>query len=497
MKRALLFLITLCLVLNSFAISAFAAPADVEFSMGEVKAMIAELGQKLNMASPEDRARGFLLARTYISTDDGIDTLIEIVENDEFATNPVVGDMYTVLGDISARKDQFVFVLKFFKCFEPEDRIEVMDKFYARDTEIFSASAKRDIATIFEYFNEEEEINSIEEGNAVTGEMIASLFAIFDGEIMLTDASYGSSDFKLKSMSNGFKNKLNDLLDEYSIGGKTYTAKSFVEMLLKDANRQYSSGIKTKIKNVFKNLGIYVPASDDTTSNSGTNGNGTTTVLPTPQYGTMTPGKILSSSELLAQHQAVGNKIEGFDDTAGHWSYNDTTFLKHIGILAGDAGTNNYRPDWKINREEMAVLMLRVLEIRDGVDASSVSHIRFEDEGDISPWAVNAIAYLEPLGILKGYPDGNYMPKKEISREEAVAIISRVLDKKYAPTKAVTEFEDHHHIGEWAEEDVVYTASLNIVKGYTTGEFLPKNNITRAEVATLIFNMLCVEGLLK
>lgn len=497
MKKALLFLLTVCLLVNSFAVSVFAAPADVDFSMGEVKVMIAELGQKLNLASPEDRARGFLLARTYISTDDGIDALVEIIENDEFATNPVVGDMYTVLGDISERKEQFVFVLKFFKCFEPEDRIEVMDKFYARDTEVFSASAKRDIATIFEYFNEEDEISSLEEGNAVTGEMIASLFSIFDGEIMLTDASYGSPNFKLKSMSNGFKNELNALLADYNIGGKTYTAKSFIEMLLKGANNEYGTSIKTKMKNVFKNLGIYVAAPNDTTANSGTSGNGTTTVVPGNDYGTHTPGKILSATELLAQHEVAGNDIVGFDDTLGHWSDDTTTFLKHIGILAGDGGTNNYRPDWKINREEMAVLMMRVLEVRDGADASSAAHIRFDDEADISPWAVNAIAYLTPLGILKGYPDGNYMPKKEISREEAVAIISRVLDYKYTPRKTVTEFEDHHHIGEWAEDDVVYAASLDIVKGYTTGEFLPKNNITRAEVATLIFNMLCVEGLLK
>ena len=110
MKRALLFLITVCLVLNSFAVSVFAAPADVEFSMGNVKEMIAELGQKLNVATPDDRARGFLLAKTYLSTDDGIDTLIAIIANDEFETNPVVGDMYTVLGDISERKDQFIFV---------------------------------------------------------------------------------------------------------------------------------------------------------------------------------------------------------------------------------------------------------------------------------------------------------------------------------------------------------------------------------------------------
>lgn len=500
MKKVLLFFLVCCLVVNSMLVSVLAAPADIEFSMSEVKAMIAELGEKLDVADADDRAASFLLAKTYLSTDEGVDTLIEIIENDEFTTNPVVSDIYTVIGDVTDRKEQFVFILKFMKCFDPEDRVEVMDRFYARDSIDFTVAERSDIRDIYLYFNPEATIDILDEENAVRGEMIASLFTIFDGKLMLTDSSAGAVDFKLKSISTAFKNKLDALLGEYTFSDEDYSSKAFINMIIEGVNEDFPRSTKLKIKNVFETVGIYEPVEESKNSSSSSSSSSGITggvAGDVPSYGNLTPGTIVSPAEFIAQHTVAGTEIAGFDDTVGHWCHNYTTILKHVGILAGDAGTNNYRPDWKINREEMAVLMMRILALRDGVDAADATHITYLDEADISPWAVNSISYLTPLGILKGYPDGNYMPKKEITREEAVAIISRVLDYKYKVKTAVAHYADQEHIGDWAENDILYTSGLGIVNGYSTGEFLPKNYITRAEVATLIYNMMSVEGLLK
>lgn len=545
MKKVVLFLVVLCMTLNSFSMFALAAD-EISFSISDMKGIIADLGDKLDDATALDRDKSFLLAKAYISTDDGIDTLIEIAENDEFSTNPVVADIYNVLGDISTWKDQFVFMLKLMKCFTPEERVEVLDTFHSRDDIGFKTADEKVIREIFEYFNPNTTIDTLESENTVSGAMIASLFSIFEGHVMLTDTKANSSDFALKKISPDFKNNFNEMLSEYTIDATVYTAEDFIDKILDEANEEFPSNIKRDIKEIFGVVGIYEAKKESSSSSSsssgvkvtvtpgtGTSGSSTVDKNDMTQYGTVTPGTIISPEAILdkiAEHEATtqpgtgteapgtgtetpgtgtetpgtgtgtgtsGFRLIGFDDCVDHWSDGVTTYLKYKSILKGDAGTNNYRPDFKINREEMSVIIMRYFELRDHVRVAHNVSTGFDDEEEMSPWAVESIAYLTKKGVLKGYPDGDFRPKQEITREEAIAIISRVLNNRYRPKTIAEDYVDHDDIGEWAVWDVNYTSSLKIAEGYSTGEFLPKNNITRAEVASLIYKMMCIEGMAR
>ncbi len=574
MKKVLLFVVAFCMLFNTFAMCSFAAE-DVTFSFSEMQAIIKELGDKLASADAVDRSKGFVLAKSYLSTNDGVDTLIGIVEADEFtASNPLVEAIHKVLGDITSRKEQFIFMLKFAKCFTEEERVAVLDAFYAREDMGFDSDVDAQVGNIFKYFNTDLTIGSIDEGNDVTGAMIASLFKIFDGHLMLTDTKRGSSDFELDYISNTFEGKLDELLNEYTVSGESYNASALIESIIGDANEIIPDDIKDDIKDVFRVVGIYTPKKASSGSSSGTNSSPTVVIKPstptTPstgttgstinkndmsQYGTRVPGIILSPNDLLDKiinesssgetTPDVGEKpgteepgteipgtqepgteqpgttpgtgtgtgtgtgsgagtgsagtavIDGFDDCDNHWSDGVTTYLKYRKILKGDYGTNNYRPDSRINREEMAAIIVRYIELREDFKIGKADYASFADASDISPWALDSIVYLTDAGILKGYPDGNFKPKQEITREEAIAIISRVLDNKYRPQRIAADYADHNDIGEWARWDVYYVSSLGIASGYSTGEFLPKNNITRAEVASLIYNKMCVEGVIR
>lgn len=508
MKRFLMLLVVCCLVLNTAVISVFAADAtDVDFSVNEVKSIISEFGEKLASVSAADRNEAFLLSKVYLSTDDGIDTLIEIINNNEFATNPVVADIYAVLGDVGDRKEQFVFFLNFLKCIDEEDREEVLEDFRQRKSIKFSSSEISDISDIFCYFTDEDMGELLDSENSVTGEMIASLFAAFDGKIMFTDTSAGSSDFALKSISSSYKAKLNDMLEAYTVSGKSYTANSFMEMILEDVNKTIPKSTKLKIKDVFAAVGIYDAKEEKNTSS--TTNNGTTytskgsdgasegSTSSGVSYGTATPGYVPSPAEIVAQNKAAGNEIEKFDDTQNHWAADYIAVLRHKKIVSGDGGTNNFRPDSKITREEMAVLVMRILNVRDNAAATAHSGYAFNDSESVSDWAYDSIAFLTENGILKGYPDGSFGPKKEITREEAVAIFSRVLAFKYSATSKFNGYADWDNVGDWAKDDIIYGTKLSIITGYTTGEFLPKNNITRSEAAVIIYRMMCIEGLIK
>lgn len=80
-----------------------------------------------------------------------------------------------------------------------------------------------------------------------------------------------------------------------------------------------------------------------------------------------------------------------------------------------------------------------------------------------------------------------FLPQQQITRVELAAILSRVITAKLGPqTVQKAQFADGWQIPEWAAEAVDIAASKGLIKGYPDGTFQPKKNITRAEAATMI-----------
>ena len=53
----------------------------------------------------------------------------------------------------------------------------------------------------------------------------------------------------------------------------------------------------------------------------------------------------------------------------------------------------------------------------------SVANAAFTDEKDFTPAYTEAAEVLTSLGVLKGYTDGSFAPKGEITRAEVAAIV--------------------------------------------------------------------------
>lgn len=111
---------------------------------------------------------------------------------------------------------------------------------------------------------------------------------------------------------------------------------------------------------------------------------------------------------------------QGYRDTAGHWAEAQINAATQAGLLKGyDNGT--FRPEVLMSREEVAVLLARVLgvveNVRDTLDFSDVRTDR---------WSYNEITALAQLGILNGYEDGTFRPELDINRGEMAALVDRV-----------------------------------------------------------------------
>lgn len=94
-------------------------------------------------------------------------------------------------------------------------------------------------------------------------------------------------------------------------------------------------------------------------------------------------------------------------------------------------------------------------------------------------------------GIVKGYSDGTFKPKDNLTRGDACILINRVMEKKgikpvsrkILPFSDVTEDNPkYRHI------KACYDAGL--INGYPDGTFRPEDNITREDVCVIISKLL-------
>ena len=106
---------------------------------------------------------------------------------------------------------------------------------------------------------------------------------------------------------------------------------------------------------------------------------------------------------------------------------------------------------------------------------------------DVSPeyFAKESIYYLQELGLMGGYPDGNFRPLSPINRAELVKLLIASRGISLEDTGAVSIFKDMTP-KHWAYKYAGTAAKYEIVGGYPDMTFRPNKNVSRAELAAIL-----------
>ena len=95
-------------------------------------------------------------------------------------------------------------------------------------------------------------------------------------------------------------------------------------------------------------------------------------------------------------------------------------------------------------------------------------------------WASCPIDKLATNDVVVGYPDRLFKPSKTISRAEFATMLVKGFDQNmysYAPEKLFSDVPTNH----WANSAITVAVHQNLLKGYPNGTFMPNHNVTRAE----------------
>lgn len=177
-----------------------------------------------------------------------------------------------------------------------------------------------------------------------------------------------------------------------------------------------------------------------------------------------------------------------FKDVEKHWSKD---YVNDAGsrLIVSGTGNGNFTPDKAVTRAEFAVMIVKALGLKGSQFADN-----FSDVGKDNPY-YSYIYTAYKYGIITGYTNGKFGPNDLITREQSMTMISKAMKIAGINTQLIDTdnlnkyFADSGDISKWAREGAAISVNGGLFVG-NKGMLNPKNNVTRAESATVIIKLL-------
>lgn len=248
----------------------------------------------------------------------------------------------------------------------------------------------------------------------------------------------------------------------------------------KDENRTDMETIKTALGNKFL-------APTIKTTPTGGGGGGATTYAVTVEKAEH--GKVTASPSRASSGTPV--TITVTPDEGYELEKLTVTDSKGSEVKLTDKGNGKYTFDMPNTKVEIRAVFRKIAPVWEncpgGVDCPAYSY----RDVDTSAWYHEAVDYVLVNGLMSGYGNGLFGPDDILSRAQLCQIIYN-LEGQPATTSG-SAFTDVAN-GAWYFDAVTWAASQSIVGGYGGGLFGPEDNITREQLAVILYRYAQAKG---
>jgi len=169
-----------------------------------------------------------------------------------------------------------------------------------------------------------------------------------------------------------------------------------------------------------------------------------------------------------------------FSDMPDNWSTRALENAVANGLLKGDNG--KIMPTDNLTRAQMATIVNRAFGT---TEKSSIDNF-IDVKSDA--WYYDEMSKAVQMKTFIGSGDKLY-PDSNITREEAFVVLARAFKISGADEHALDKFTDKNNVSDWARDGVSSLVEEGYIAG-SNGRINPKQNITRAEFAQMMDNLL-------
>ena len=178
-----------------------------------------------------------------------------------------------------------------------------------------------------------------------------------------------------------------------------------------------------------------------------------------------------------------------FADINGHANQAAIEELSSRGIISGKSDTE-FDPQANMTRAEFAAIVVKAL----GLPFKSENPFEDITEND---WYCNYINTAHFYGIVNGVSEDKFNPNGTITREESAVMLARAaelcgMDTEFedrAARNILAVFSDYITVSDWAKVPMAF-CYYNNIDDNSVLEINPKEYVTRAEIAQMLFNMM-------
>lgn len=152
------------------------------------------------------------------------------------------------------------------------------------------------------------------------------------------------------------------------------------------------------------------------------------------------------------------------------------------GVVQGDEN-GNFQPGKSVSREEFVKMLVLALDVPE-----SETDIVFADM-EQGAWYRDYIQAAVAAGIVRGVSEQRFGVGETITREDMATMIYRAvtyLKQNIGNSEHAATITDAQDISSYAQEAVSALVRGGVISGNETGEFLPKDQSTRAEAAKML-----------
>ena len=139
-------------------------------------------------------------------------------------------------------------------------------------------------------------------------------------------------------------------------------------------------------------------------------------------------------------------------------------------------------------KKNLKKVISSVIALALSVGSVAMAAPSFSDVPDTASYA-QAVNTLAGLGVISGYEDGTFLPDNNITRAEVATMVVAALNRSADAegSKGTTDFADVNvPEKEWASGYVNIGVSEGFISGYDDGTFKPDNNVTYAEICSML-----------